>query len=423
MQLSDGGQGGGDLPLGMLGALVRTAGNRAVTQLITAQRDTATATVVATDATGQPVATPAPNPYGALDDADFNARTITNDLLRAINQSEHTVRFKSDKYGISMTEDVERERRNIDVPKVISSLENRTLSQINEIKRRYQDYEGRPLDIDLFGPGESGRQPDITADQRARIEILLKGTKADPIPPELQKELATYPPVVAAQLRAAMADKNDAAARMRQIEADAIELHELFSKKLDEARRERVMLLHRRPVKEIEAIDAFYSEHYGTGQLVYDITLRLDGLQRTRLDELRLGNVAQADAVAIEDKRRAIEALNKADEEYSKDTLGRFAAQTIQGQIALKENEKKRRALTGDIESIIDQNRREAMADTKKAGGVAVAERSAEDPGPTGRRDRQHGRVGACRVRSERNTPPPSLLQAIPGLRRAARPW
>ena len=64
---------------------------------------------------------------------------------------------------------------------------------------------------------------------------------------------------------------------------------------------------------EPDAVDAIYEKEHGPGKLAYGLNLRLKGLQLMRMTELRLGNFAQADACAIEDKRRRIEELNNQD--------------------------------------------------------------------------------------------------------------
>ncbi|HTD78043.1 MAG TPA: hypothetical protein VK898_10435, partial [Chloroflexota bacterium] len=70
---------------------------------------------------------------------------------------------------------------------------------------------------------------------------------------------------------------------------------------------------------------------------------------------------------AIEEKRRKIEELNQQEVKFD------GAPEFIRADI-----EKKKEALTGDIQAVLDQNRREALADPAKSGksaGEAVAER------------------------------------------------
>ena len=302
--------------------------------------------------------------YGSLDDPNFNAQYIADDLNRAIDSSEHTLMLTSDGFW-AMKEDVSRERRKVDAGTVISRLENRTPLQLNEIRARYAAFGHRPadaLDTDLFRGGESGRQADLTDDQVKRIKVLLRGTVAETRGGWLEED----------------AERN-------RLEAVAIELHELFSDDLDDAKRERVMLLHRRPIADIDVIDSIYAQNYGDSALAYDIHRRLDGAQLFRLGLLRDGEIAKANAVAIEDKRRQIEELNQKDAElenqsFAVDALAFMSGMApYQAMLADKRHEQRER-LTADIEAIIEQNKQEALKDTKNIGtqsGEAIAARLA----------------------------------------------
>ena len=63
-------------------------------------------------------------------------------------------------------------------------------------------------------------------------------------------------------LRGTRAEEPDAATTSGRIEADVIELHEILSGSLKEAKLERVMAMHRRPVSEIQRLDAYYQGFY-----------------------------------------------------------------------------------------------------------------------------------------------------------------
>src|SRR5262249_22649472 len=134
---------------------------------------------------------------------------------------------------------------------------------------------------------------------------------------------------------------------------------------LDEAARERVMVLHRRPVAEISRLDAEYEKLYHLA-LGAELGERLKGLQRNRMAELRDGNVALADACAIEDKRRKIDEL---DEKY-KDLAD---APGSLGDMVRAEKEKKRNELIGGIDAIVETNRLEAMAGAGATGKSSEA--------------------------------------------------
>jgi hypothetical protein len=299
--------------------------------------------------------------YGSLDDPNFNAQDIADDLNRAIDSSEHTLRMTSN--GFWTEEDVSRERRKVDADTVISRLQNRTPLQLNEIRARYAAFENRRADAlekDLFRGGESGRKADLTDDQVKRIEILLQGTVAETHGGWLEED----------------AERN-------RLKAVAIELHELFSHDLDDAERERVMLLHRRPIADIDVIDSIYAQNYGDSQLAYDIHLRLKGAQLFRLGLLREGEIAKADAVAIEDKRRQVEELNKQDAEVESRSTAETGFRLLAGvstfdALAAEKRRKQREELTGGIEAILEQNKREALADQSNLGkqsGEVIAER------------------------------------------------
>jgi hypothetical protein len=137
-------------------------------------------------------------------------------------------------------EDVEAERREINFPAVVAALDDLTASQVQKVEEVFFEFEKKTtLREDLFGLGQSGRKADLTPDQQARLQALMHGTKAEP----------------------------NAGPALHRLEADAIELHELLSDDLNDARRERVMALHRRPTTEIDALDACYAQHYGQDKL------------------------------------------------------------------------------------------------------------------------------------------------------------
>jgi hypothetical protein len=348
--------GGASLLGGNILQLQGLAGNTAVTSML---RDSA---VIARAVDADPA-----TPSAALDDPNFNAENIAHDLLRAIDQKQYTVVLTD-----NMREDVAKERRNVDFAKVVAALEDKTPSQIAEIEKRYKSFEGRELTVDLFEGGESGRQSSLTADQRARIGVLLKGTRGEPIPAHVLADLKKYPPDLAARIGAAMAAKSNAAAALQQFEADSIEVHELLFETLDEPHVERLMALYRRPLDDVKAMDACFAQSFGPGTFDAALMFRFTPLQRSRLQALRKGDWAQADAYAIEQKRRAIEAITQ---EERADAA--FEATSV-GSLLHDEREKKKAELSGDIHGILDNNRREALADKDNVGkssGEAVAER------------------------------------------------
>ena len=311
----------------------------------------------------RPPGAPAPGDrYGSLDDPDFNAQAIADALNRAIDSSKHTLVAKSNVLGW-LTEDVSRERRKVDASAVIAGLDKRTPQQINEIRVRYAAFEHRPvdaLDTDLLKEGESERKADLTADQVKRITVLLEGTAAEPSRWFFEDD-----------------------AKRNRLRADTIELHELLSDDLDEPRRERVMQLLRRPAADNEVIDSVYAKEYGESMLGADVRLRLKGAQLERLELLHDGEIAKADAVAIEDKRRQIEELNKQDAEVESRSTAETGFRLLAGVSTLdaltaEKRRKQREELTGEIEAILEQNKQEALADQSNLGkqsGEVIAAR------------------------------------------------
>ncbi len=371
-----------------LATLQRFGGNRAVAALLSGgpqksaadpQKSAADPAAAAPAPPAAPVATGRRDPVPPLEDPDFNPTTRAHDLVRAVDSSEHTYRMKSSGF-MGSEEDVDAERRKIDFPTTLTALDGLTPSQVQKVEQTFYEFDkASTLRECLFGGGESGRKADLTADQVARLQVLLRGTKADPLPPALMEELRRYPPDLAARFRADLEQRADAEAALRRHEAEAIELHELLAGDLDEARREKVMTMHRRKPEEIDAVDAMYDKHYGKGVLDADLNRRLDGLQRVRMTELRHGNVPQADAWAIEDKRRKIEALNKQDQEMSSyGTLGALTGGGVYYDVLKEQRRKQKQELTAGIQQIIELNKQEAQkeaAGTGRSAGVVVAER------------------------------------------------
>jgi hypothetical protein len=317
-----------------------------------------------------PVAVSRPAPAAlSLDDPSFNPGNRAHDLIRAIDSSDHTYRTKSAMYGFSSEEDVEAERRSIDFPVAVAALDGLTASQVKRVEEMFLEFDKTTLESALFGGGESGRRADLTPDQVARLKALRQGTRPEPIAPDVMAQLRSFPPQIAGPILADMRAQADTGPALARHQAEAAELHELLSKELDEPRRERLMAMHRRSDPEIAAVDAIYDHEY-QGTLARDLNLRLDGLQRIRMTELRAGNPAQADACAIEDKRRRIAELNQQD--------ASMIGYGLPFEALREQRRKERQELTAGIQSIVELNKREALADPANAGraaGEAVGER------------------------------------------------
>ncbi|WP_433381888.1 hypothetical protein ACQPZX_17920 [Actinoplanes sp. CA-142083] len=326
----------------------------------------------------------------SLDDPGFNPTTRAHDLLRAVDSEQYTYAMKSSggPWG-GMTEDVEAERRKIDFSAVVTALDGLTASQVKRVEEVFFEFEKKTtLRDDLFGLGQSGRKADLKPDQVARLQALLAGTKAEPIAPEVMAELRKYPPEIAGPLKADLEKRADAGPALHRHEAEAAEMHQLLASDLEEGPRERLMAMHRRSFEEIDAVDAIYAKQYGPAALMLDLNKRLEGLQRMRMTELRSGKFPQADACAIEDKRRRIEELNKQDSKFDDILPGGLSV----GYDVLREQRKKEKLkLTGDIQAIVELNKKEALAEATSSGresGQVVAERLRSIL------DQQHGEVG-----------------------------
>ncbi|GIF25430.1 hypothetical protein BJ973_003707 [Actinoplanes tereljensis] len=337
------------------GALPQFGGNRAIAALIDAAKDVAV------------VLTAPPSP--ALDDPSFNPTSRAHDLVRAVDTSDYDPRFKPGTY----LEDVEAERRKVDFATAVAALDGLTASQVVRVEQIFYEFDKSSLRDGLFGLGTSGRKADLKPDQVVHLQALMRGTKPEPIPLEVMAELRTYPPEIAGRLKADLERRADAGPALNRHTAEAAELHRLLAGDLDEGRRERVMALHRRSGDEIDAMDALYAKEFGKDTLAVDLNRRLTGLQAMRMTELREGNFAQADACAIEDKRRRIEELNQEDQQ----------GYGVVADVLREQRKEKKQELTRDIQGILELNRQEALADPSKSAGVAVAERFQKILGPT----------------------------------------
>ena len=248
--------------------------------------------------------------------AAFNPHSIAHDLQRAIDQSEVDDGWTMDGDGFHAT------TRKVDAEKVIALLDGLTHEQVVEVEELYKDKEGTTLENDLFKGGQSKHPSNLKPDARARIRALLRGTDAG-------------------EGKA----KPDA-----RLEADAAELHQLLSRNLGEAQRERAMALWRRPVAEIAAMDAISARVFSMHP-AFVLPVRFQGLQLQRVLALRAGDAAKADALALEDKRRALDELK---------------ARKESGDMSILEQasyEGKRRKLVDGIGAIVEMNRHEALAD------------------------------------------------------------
>ncbi|MFF5288140.1 hypothetical protein [Paractinoplanes globisporus] len=282
-------------------------------------------------------------PSDPLADPRFNPESLVDRLARAIDSDEVKVVSLPQVDLMTGTTTPGKFVRHVDAAAVAAVLDDLTAAQAEHVARLYETTEGRPLEKDLFGTGHSGFPSDLTDDATKRIQALMRGTRQE------RKPGAGPPPALDAK-----------------IEADASELHQLLSRDLTDQTRERVMTLHRRDTGEIDRLDSAYARLFG-GELSMVLGGKLTGLQRSRMAFLRDGDRAKADACAIEDKRRAIEEIDKRLRPFGFDAryLPNF------GPVDMSELSKKRAALVADIQAIAGTNVAEAQEDP---GGLNAAE-------------------------------------------------
>ncbi|WP_182377958.1 hypothetical protein [Nocardioides sp. WS12] len=318
---------------------------------------------------GEPAAAPSPaiSALGRVTDPTFNPATRANDLVRAIDSADYDIGFKQSGFLGGLERDVSKEKRKVDAAKVLVALDDLTPSQVGEVERRYNAWEKRTsLRKDLFEGGESGRPSNLSPDEQARIAILMKGTRPEPIPESVLAELATMPPEVAADIARSMVAEADKAAALNRLEGEAVELHSLLRGFPTNTKADQALAMHRVPVEHIVRRDALYEHRFGP---IAEDLRRMTGTRRTRMDLLRGGDVAGADAMLLEQQAREIAKLDAADAS---------ADDSLFGAVGTEERRRTRNALTKEMMGLIEQNRLEALADPANAtrsAGAAVTDR------------------------------------------------
>lgn len=204
----------------------------------------------------------------------FDPQPLVSTLRQAIDQ----VRVR-DKWSVDADEGLHASTRHVDLDAVARALDGLTPEQVTLVKIRYQAEAVTTLENDLLGMGRSATAANLSADQADRVRALLTGTGArhGEAPPE------------------------------SHLEALAAELHELAVGELADPQRERLMALYREYGTGIEPA---YVKRYGHAPAV-DLRGKLAARQLERLDALRAGDHAHADAYAIDDKRAAMDALDR----------------------------------------------------------------------------------------------------------------
>jgi hypothetical protein len=219
----------------------------------------------------------------------FDPLPVVSELRQAIDQVRATEKWTMEPGvfgGLHAT------ARHIDAGRVIEALDRLTPEQIMLVKIRYQALSMTTLENDLFGLGRSGTPAGLSDDAAERLRALLRGTA---------QGLGEPPPAA-------------------RLDALAAELHELAAGDLGEPGRERLMTLYRAHGTTMEAA---YETRYGHPPAA-DLRGKLPARQQLRLDALRAGDIARADAYAVEDKRAAIDALDRRQERGELSALGGY---------------------------------------------------------------------------------------------------
>jgi hypothetical protein len=256
----------------------------------------------------------------------FDPKPVVATLRQAIDQVKVSDKWTME-HGI--LGGMHATARHIDAAAVIGALDGLTPEQIALVKIRYQAQSITTLENDLFGLGRSGTAAGLTEGEAERIRALLRGTA---------QGLGEPPPPA-------------------RLDALAAELHELAAGELKDAQMERLMALYRAHGTEMEPA---YEQRYGHPP-AEDLRGKLSARQLLRLDALRAGDVAQADAHALEDKRAAIAEL---DRRHDRGGLG-----LVEGWY-----EHKRADLAGEATEIATHGAREAMAEHPELPAAQAAQ-------------------------------------------------
>jgi len=208
----------------------------------------------------------------------FNAMDINHKLLLAIDQSQVQIRF-----GAS-PEDM---KRHVDFDAVVAALSNLTADQAKQVEAAYLAHENRTLYNDLFGLGESGFHSDLTHDQLMRIDALLGGTRA----------------------RQGASQEEAQAALAHQLDADAIELHQLLHGDLEKNDVEHVLTMIRRSKAANDELGAAYERHFNVPLSTDIYMLGVGHMYRANL--LLAGKIAEADHFMVDIERQKIEEIDQ----------------------------------------------------------------------------------------------------------------
>ena len=230
----------------------------------------------------------------------------------------------------------------VDYEKVAELIENLTPAQARKLEAGYKEMTG--VDV-RTAVAAHGRLPKVKI---AHLTALLDGTVPEPRAAGEGGELA---PLTA---------DNTAS----HVKADAAKIHVLLSDPGDEAKREQVITMLRRPLVEREALIKAYEAVPGTS-LEGDL-MKLPKPHGLRAVCTAEGNFAGADAIVIEEKRTAIDVIDKALSDPRLD-MNPYAPDARKKLLA------SRRTLTVGMEAVLETTRADALAEQAAAGVTGPA--------------------------------------------------
>jgi hypothetical protein len=312
--------------------------------------------VVVPDAPAAPVAPAGPaTPADVAVQNAFNPMDLNHKLLRAIDQSHVKLTGYQEATDFSAEHlselalhggKVPIYKRHVDFDETVGALNHLTAAQIQEVNKAYQAHEGRTLQDDLFGMGESGYPSDLTDDQKAQLQSLLGGT-------------------VAAQGASAQ-EQQDVASNTAM--ATAAEVHRLLHGDLEDEDIERVMSALRHDAKTNAAVMAAYAK---TGDLRGEV-FRMGPLAGQRAWKLLDGDITGADALKVSFDKARIQGIDDEIKQLQQDP-----ANAIRMDIPyiIRDLQKERQKVVEDIEKRGEQAATEARAGAPGDATAAVQAR------------------------------------------------
>jgi hypothetical protein len=308
--------------------------------------------------TGQATAGPAA-PADVSSAKAFNPMDKRNRLINAIDSSD--VQMKPAVRPQGSFGPLYVFTRHIKFAEVLEVFTDLTPAEAKLVAEVYENHEGRSLERDLFGMGESGNPSDLTIDQQIRLRAMLGGTVAS--------------------RGASLDEKADTTARKQ--EAEAAEIHALLEGSIKKESTERIMTLLRRSPEANAGLAKAFEEFYQRplAGAVYSLGI-VDGMRANH--HLR-GDHAAADRMVISGQQHRIQEIDARVAEIGKEARERWRSLLGPGLgTSLLEREKsillgERRQLVQDIETRVQgamvENRELAL---DQGADLALAEQLAQ---------------------------------------------